>query len=644
MSAVLSLLQSRLLRPVFVTLGIALLVQVLVAVALTRSTVTALESDLDAGLSADSKQLTAELELAGREVKSNLDGLSVSTRQRLTAGLEPRLKDEQMQLWEMLEQSLKDSANDMAQLLAAVSSRAIWDNDVPTLSDFARRAQRNPNVLFVVYDDASGQHLTRYLNRDNPINKALLEKGKGERALDKVLDAARNDPAVYYLEAPISPNGVVIGKVLMGVSTASIEQSLAALDQRFASLIVSSDQLVDDSLQGAASESSKALGARLQSAQAAAAQMQVNTAHTVREAAEALRWRIGLSLALVGLGVLLVLAVVLGRRVVSKLLLLNAALNDLAAGEGDLTKRVGLNSKDEIGDMAAAVDRFVDKLQPIVREAGDVAQRTGVEIGVMTMRNAGADAAAQLQRDEVAQSLEALSTMADAAQSESQAMQAALRQVVDIRQATDENTRTSAQVGGLIEALVGQVGEGAKVIERLAQQSEQIEVVLTVIHGIAEQTNLLALNAAIEAARAGETGRGFAVVADEVRALASKTQSSTGDIQAHIVALQQGAKEAVAAIAQAGRQADEGLAVLRGSVKLQKTVQASVEQVHTAIDDATKAAAHQAQGAHAVRGRVEVIHAQAERAAEAVTQTTASGKVLDSLAGQLKASLGQFRA
>nr|WP_153338386.1 methyl-accepting chemotaxis protein [Pseudomonas sp. FSL R10-2245] len=638
------MLQSRLLRPVFVTLGIALLVQVLVAVALTRSTVTALESDLDAGLSADSKQLAAELELAGREVKSNLDGLSVSTRQRLTAGLEPRLKDEQMQLWEMLEQSLKDSANDMAQLLAAVSSRAIWDNDVPTLSDFARRAQRNPNVLFVVYDDASGQHLTRYLNRDNPINKALLEKGKGERALDKVLDAARNDPAVYYLEAPISPNGVVIGKVLMGVSTASVEQSLAALDQRFASLIVSSDQLVDDSLQGAASESSKALGARLQSAQAAAAQMQVNTAHTVREAAEALRWRIGLSLALVGLGVLLVLAVVLGRRVVSKLLLLNAALNDLAAGEGDLTKRVGLSSKDEIGDMAAAVDRFVDKLQPIVREAGDVAQRTGVEIGVMTMLNAGADAAAQLQRDEVAQSLEALSTMADAAQSESQAMQAALRQVVDIRQATDENTRTSAQVGGLIEALAGQVGEGAKVIERLAQQSEQIEVVLTVIHGIAEQTNLLALNAAIEAARAGETGRGFAVVADEVRALASKTQSSSGDIQAHIVALQQGAKEAVAAIAQAGRQADEGLAVLRGSVKLQKTVQASVEQVHTAIDDATKAAAHQAQGAHAVRGRVEVIHAQAERAAEAVTQTTASGKVLDSLAGQLKASLGQFRA
>ena len=644
MSAVLSLLQSRLLRPVFVTLGIALLVQVLVAVALTRSTVTALESDLDTRLGADSQKLTAELEQAGREVKGNLEALSGSTRQRLTAGLEPRLKDEQMQLREALEKNLQDSANDMAQLLAAVAPRAIWDSDVPTLSDFARRAQRNPNVLFVVYDDATGQHLTRYLNRDNPINQALLAKGKGERALDKVLDAARHDPSVYYLEASINPNGVEIGKVLMGVSTASVEQDLAALDKRFATLIVNSEQLVGESLQGAASDSSAALSARLESAQAAAAQMQANTAQTVREAADTLRWRIGMGLAIVGLGVLLLLAVVLGRRVVNKLLLLIAALNDLAAGEGNLTKRVGLNSKDEIGDMAAAVNRFIDKLQPIVREAGDVAQRTGVEIGVMTLRNAGADAAAQLQRDEVAQSLHALSTMADAAQSESQAMQAALKQVVDIRQATDENTRTSAKVGGLIEALAGQVGEGAKVIERLAQQSEQIEVVLTVIHGIAEQTNLLALNAAIEAARAGETGRGFAVVADEVRALASKTQSSTGDIQAHIVALQQGAKEAVAAIGLAGRQANEGLAVLRGSVQLQKTVQTSVEQVHTAIGEATKAAEHQAQGAYAVRGRVEVIHAQAERAAEAVTQTTASGKVLDGLAAQLKASLGQFRA
>ena len=644
MSAVLSLLQSRLLRPVFVTLGIALLVQVLVAVALTRSTVTALEADLGVRLGADSQKLSGELEQAGREVTSSLDNLSTSTRQRLTAGLSSRLEDEQAQLRATLEKDLKDSANDMAQLLASVAPRAMWDSDVPTLSEFARRAQRNPNVLFVVYDDATGQHLTRYLNRENPINKALLEKGQGERALDKVLDAAKNDPSVFYVEASINPNGVEIGKVLMGVSTASVEADLAALDKRFSALIASSDQLVGDSLKGAAADSATAMRARLQSAQATASEMQANTTTTVQEAAATLRWRIGMALALVGCGVLLLLAVVLGRRVVNRLKLLIAAMDDLAAGEGDLTKRVQINSKDEIGAMASAVNRFVDKLQPIVREAGDVAQRTGVEIGAMSQRNAGADAAAKSQRDEVAESLRALSQMADEAQAESHAMQAALQQVVDIRQATDENTRTSAQVGSLIEALAGQVDTGAKVIERLAQQSEQIEVVLEVIHGIAEQTNLLALNAAIEAARAGETGRGFAVVADEVRALASKTQSSTGDIQAHIGALQQGAREAVAAIGQAGRQANEGLLVLRDSARLQQSVQVSVEQVHAAIGLATQAAAHQAKGAQAVRGRVQTIHAQAEKAAQAVVETTASGKVLDGLAAQLKASLGQFRA
>ena len=644
MSAILSLLRSRLLRPVFVALGIALLVQVLVAVALTRSTVTALEADLGERLGNDSRQLASELEQAGQDVRSGLDGLSSSTRQRLSAGLATRLQSEQQQLRSTLEKNLKDSASDMAELLASVAPRAIWDNDVPVLSDFARRAQRNPNVLFVIYDDAQGQHLTRYLNRQNPINQALMEKGQGERALDKVIDAARRDPAVYFVEAPINPNGAEIGKVVMGVSTAGIDQELKALDQRFSALIASGEQLVGDSLNGAAADSGNTLRERLQKAQGSAAAMQANTAQTVRDAAAELRWRIGLGLAVVGLGVLLVVAVVLGRRVLSKLRLLITALNDLAAGEGDLTKRVSLDSRDEIGDMASAVNRFVDKLQPIVREAGEVAQRTGVEIGVMAQRNAGADAAAALQRDEVAASLRDLSSMADEAQAESHAMQAALQQVVDIRQATDENSRSSTQLASLIENLAGQVETGSQVIERLAKQSEQIEVVLTVIHGIAEQTNLLALNAAIEAARAGETGRGFAVVADEVRALASKTQSSTGDIQSHIAALQKGAKEAVATISQAGLKASEGLLVLRDNERRQQSVQAAVEQVHAAIGLATRAAEQQAHGAQAVRGRVENIHAQAERSAEVVMQTTASSKVLDDLAAQLRASLGQFRA
>lgn len=643
MVAVLSLFRSRLLLPVFIALGVALFVQVVLVLGLTRSTVDALVMDLERQLGSDASRLSSELEQANRDVSASLGSLSTRTRESLSAGLSSRLGEERVQMRASLEKSLKDSASDLAQLLAAVAPRAIWDSDIPALSEFARRAQRNPSVLFVIYDDAEGNHLTRYLNRQNEQVKVLLDKGAGERALDKVIDAAKNDPTVYFVEAGINPSGVEIGRVLMGVSTAAIDAELAAIDSRFEALLASGGQLVADSLAGASTESAAALSARLAAAQQAAQGMSANTSAAVDAAASNLRWRIGLGLAVVGLVVLLVLAIVLGRRVVVRLRTLIAALDDLAAGEGDLTRRIQIDSRDEVGEMASAVNRFVAKLQPIVREAGDVAVRTGQEISALTARSAAAESAAKRQRDEVAASLQALAAMADEAQSESRAMQEALQRVEAIRQAAQENATIANRVGASIDELVQRVEAGSAVIERLAEQSEQIEVVLTVIRSIAEQTNLLALNAAIEAARAGESGRGFAVVADEVRALASKTQQSTGDIQSHIVALQQGAREAVDAIGQAGQQADQGLAALRESARIQQTVQRSVEEVHGAINAATQAAAHQAEGANAVRGRVEVIHVEAQRAAEAVVATANSGRVLDGLAGQLKASLGQFK-
>ncbi|TXI30623.1 MAG: methyl-accepting chemotaxis protein, partial [Aquipseudomonas alcaligenes] len=521
--------------------------------------------------------------------------------------------------------------------------KSIWDNDAPALTALTRIVQRDPAVLFAVFYDAQGQRLTRNFNRSSPRVRELVAAGQGDTALAKLVDAASRDPKVHMVEVDINPMGASIGKVQLGMSLDGVEQELAALDSRFTTLVGNAGELVDKSLTGAAQDSTQALQQRLKMAEQATTDMARNGSETVQQAAESLRWRIASGLLVVGLLTLAVVALVLGWRVLSRLQLLIAALQDLAAGEGDLTRRVQLDSDDEVGEMADAVNRFIAKLQPIIREAGEVAQRTGEEIRSLAKRSAAAEAAAGRQRDEVAGSLQALEEMAAAAQAENQAMHDAQQRVAAIRQAAHENAAIAAKVGSLIEALVARVDSGSAVIEKLAKQSEQIEVVLTVIQSIAEQTNLLALNAAIEAARAGESGRGFAVVADEVRALASKTQQSTGDIQAHITALQQGAREAVAVIGQAGGQAAEGLQALRDSARLQQSVQASVDEVHGAIDTATRSAAHQADGASAVRGRVEVIHSEAQRAAHAVSETAASGRVVDGLVSQLKASFAQFK-
>lgn len=644
MSAILALLQSRLLRPAFIALGVAFVIQVLVALMLTRSTVSGLVDELASGLAADTQRVAGGLESATAEVRKSLDGMAASTRDRLTTGLTARLEEEQQELRVELERSLKQSADDMAQLLASVAPKAIWDNDVPALTELARMAQRNGNVLFVVYFDAQGQRLTRHLNRQDSRVQQLLDKGEGKGAMDKVLNAAAQDPYVYVTEAQISPMGSVIGKVLLGVSTAQVDDTLSALDRRFTGLIESSGQLVQDGLSGAAKDSSAILAARLKVAHEAALGMAGSSRQLVESAAERLLWRVSVGLVIVAVLVLLILAAILGWRVVNRLRLLIGALGDLAAGEGDLTRRVEMRSSDELGEMAGVVNGFVARLQPIMREASQVAQRTDSEIAGLGRRGAAAEAATTRQCDEVAGSLQALAQMSSDAQAESLAMQDALQRVAAIRQAAEENAAIAVRVNGLIEGLVLRVENGAAVIERLAQQSQQIEVVLSVIHGIAEQTNLLALNAAIEAARAGESGRGFAVVADEVRALASKTQQSTGDIQSHINALQQGATEAVAAVSQAALQAREGQAALQQSAGLQQSIQRSVSDVHGAIDSASLAARHQAEGVDAVRGRVEIIHGEAQRVADVVGEMVASGRVLEGLAEQLRGSLGQFRA
>ncbi|MGL4447087.1 MAG: methyl-accepting chemotaxis protein, partial [Shewanella sp.] len=258
----------------------------------------------------------------------------------------------------------------------------------------------------------------------------------------------------------------------------------------------------------------------------------------------------GLSLQLLLIGIVLTggscfVIILVANRMVLPIKNMADNLNDIAQGEGDLTKRLTVNGADEIAQLGQSFNLFVDKLQTII---GDVADATAKVTNAAHAIHAQTKVmSSQLishnnETDQVVTAItEMSSTASEVAQNTTQvaeATQAATGDVANAQRCVDASLEE-------IATLMEQINHAAGSIQSLSAQSQKINSVLSVIGGIAEQTNLLALNAAIEAARAGEQGRGFAVVADEVRSLASRTQASTLEINEMLSALHKLVSQAV---------------------------------------------------------------------------------------------------
>lgn len=339
----------------------------------------------------------------------------------------------------------------------------------------------------------------------------------------------------------------------------------------------------------------------------------------------------------------LIIASFIGRLIGAPLCSTVDAMNEIAEGGGDLTRRLDESGNNEISRLSRAFNQFAEKIRATVSQVShSTTQLATASVEMSTITEETTRGTSQ-QQSETVQVVAAMNEMTATVQEVARHANNAADAANNADKASAEGKQVVINTMQAIQALSEEVHSAANVIGQLEKDSENIGSVLDVIKGIAEQTNLLALNAAIEAARAGEQGRGFAVVADEVRNLASKTQQSTQEIQKMIEKLQLGAQSAVRVMDASRDRADQSVAQADKANTSLEIIADSVSKIKDMNSHIATAAEQQSTVAEEINRNIVNISNVVEITAKGATQTASASEDLSRLAVGLQQLVNQFK-